>query len=87
MEAVEAFLGLDTEQHPVQRDPGLLQVDEGSTHEQLGVWQPRRGWTHANVTKKAAAISAVIAVELADGDCVAVIASGQNLYSEATFDE
>ncbi len=85
--SIGEFLGLDTEKHPANRESGLLQVDEGSSHEQQGVWQPRKGWDPAGVTGKAAEITAVIAVELASGDVVAVVGGGVNLYSEAAFDE
>lgn len=86
-EQVQTFLGLDTESHPAKREEGALQADEGSSHEKRGVWKPRRGWTHANVTKKAAAVSALHAFELPTGDYAAVVASGQTLTSEASFDE
>lgn len=86
-EGVARFLGLDTEQHPAAREEGLLQVDEGSCREKKGVWKPRRGMTKANVTKKDNAIAAVIAFELPTGDFVAVVAEGQKVHSEASFDE
>jgi len=81
------FLGMDTESHPALRPPGLLQKDEGSSHDREGVWVPRRGMTHANVTKKTAAISAMVGFQTSHGDYVLVATSGVNAYSEAAFDE
>lgn len=80
------FAGLDTEAHPLTRDPQLLQVDEGGSHERQGVWQVRRGWEHAAVTKKDGPIRACVVLELANGDYVAVLGEGQNLHAEADFD-
>lgn len=91
-ERVVQFAGLDTEASPTERDPSLLQLDEGSIHDQQGVWRPRRGWTKANVTNKTDPIRGLVALELASGDFVAVVAArpasaAGSVYSEASFDE
>jgi hypothetical protein len=81
------FLGMDTEAHPALRPPGLLQKDEGTSHDREGVWTPRRGMTHANVTKKDNPITALVGLQTAHGDYVAVVAEGVRAYSEVSFDE
>jgi hypothetical protein len=87
VDAVQAFKGLDTESHPSSRDAGLLQADEGSDHSRPGIWSVRRGWTHANVSKKSAAISALAGMVMRNGDYVLAVAEGVNLRAEPTFDE
>lgn len=87
LESVQAFKGLDTETHRTTRDAGLLQADEGSSSERPGVWSVRRGWTHANVLKKSAAISALAGMVMRNGDYIAIVAEGVNLRAEPTFDE
>jgi hypothetical protein len=87
-----SFQGLDTEASPTGRDPALLQVDEGSNHDQQGVWRPRRGWEKANVSNKTDPIRAVVGLELMSGDYVAVLATqpasaAGSMFSEAAFDE
>lgn len=91
-ERVATFRGLDTEASPTERDASWLQVDEGSIHDQQGVWRPRRGWTKANVSNKTNPIRALVACEFPSGDFVALVAAmpaaaAGTLYSEATFDE
>jgi hypothetical protein len=81
------FLGMDTEAHPALRPPGLLQKDEGSSHDREGVWVPRRGMTHASVTQKNAAITGLVGFQTSHGDYVLVVTSGVFAYSEPTFDE
>jgi hypothetical protein len=86
-ETVLGFVGMDTEANPALRPVPLLQKDEGSNHEREGVWVPRRGCTHANVTKKASAVSALVGFQTNAGDYVLLVAAGTDLYSEAAFDE
>lgn len=81
------FLGMDTEAHPARRSAALLQVDAGSSHDREGVWVPRRGMTHANVTQKGAAITALVGLQTAHGDYAAVVTAGVDAFSEAAFDE
>lgn len=86
-EQVVGFVGMDTEAHPALRSPALLQKDEGSNHEREGIWRPRAGCVHANVTQKAAAVTALVGFQTSHGDYVLMVAAGTDLYSEAAFDE
>lgn len=86
VETIRRFDGLDTEAHPAQRPDGMLQVDEGSSHEQAGVWRPRRGWVHDGAAKHTNAISMLVAIEFPNGDFVGLVGEGTNLQSESGFD-
>ncbi len=77
--------GMDSYVSPVELEPNLHQLDQGS-HTLEGCWQPRRGMVAANVDGKSAAPVGLIAFEADDGDYVAVLAEGANLHSEAAFD-
>jgi hypothetical protein len=87
VDGAQGFKGLDTESSPTARDAGLLQADEGSSYERPGIWSVRRGWTHANVAKKSAAISALAGMVMRNGDYILAVAEGANLHAEKAFDE
>jgi len=82
---VGEFDGMDSYVSPVELEPNLHQLDQGS-HTLEGCWQPRRGMVAANVDGKSAAPVALAVFEADDGDYVAVLAEGNNLHSEAGFD-